>query len=379
MSRTLETGAAGTVNHQRKPLETESSSGALPDWPSSDQASFVSSEESVGLFHSDESIHNESIPETDSSIPSNERLLGTAFVSFMSFALVQMVFAFVADSEAMKGDSAAMIVDALTYLFNWIAEHRKNHFDWNVHANSDRMRRRRKRAYRKMVLQMEILPPLLSVTTLLFVTVIVTYQAVLVLMGLHNPARSAQQPNLHLMMGFSIFNLGLDGLNVFCFARAKHLFGYETMTKEKQQQQQSTEIGASPRGYALATEDTSSSEHNSSHLPSSRDDSENDDTDEDDDDHTNLNMCSAYTHVFADTLRSFAVIIAAVTAEVVSTVTPQEADATAAIVVSVLIALSLIPLFQGLASSLSELKGIYAEEKSELLEQQTWDRESVIT
>ena len=53
------------------------------------------------------------------------------------------------------------------------------------------------------------------------------------------------------------------------------------------------------------------------------------------------------------------------TAELLSSVTPEEADATAAIVVSFLICLTLIPLVQGLMSSVSELKGILAEERAE--------------
>jgi Co/Zn/Cd efflux system component len=67
----------------------------------------------------------------------------------------------------------------------------------------------------------------------------------------------------------------------------------------------------------------------------------------------------------ADTCRSIAVIIAAIIAVVVENVTPEEADASAAVVVSILILLSLLPLFQGLLQSLKELSGIRAEEHSE--------------
>ena len=107
----------------------------------------------------------------------------------------------------------------------------------------------------------------------------------------------------------------------------------------------------------------------------------------------NLNMCSAYTvsalflffshepreqththtrqlilfwqHVFADTLRSIAVVVAAAFAEVSDLVTSEEADATAAVVVSLLIILSLIPLLRGLCVTFSELRAIQAEERSE--------------
>lgn len=78
-------------------------------------------------------------------------------------------------------------------------------------------------------------------------------------------------------------------------------------------------------------------------------------------------QCSAYTHVFADTLRSVAVIIASALSELFDEVTAEEADAAAALVVSLLIVLSLVPLFQGLVRSFSEFLSIRAEEKSEIM------------
>ena len=71
--------------------------------------------------------------------------------------------------------------------------------------------------------------------------------------------------------------------------------------------------------------------------------------------------------MFADTLRSLAVILASALAELVDDVTAEEADAAAAVVVSVLILMSLIPLFQGMVQSVAELLAIRAEEKSEAM------------
>ena len=71
--------------------------------------------------------------------------------------------------------------------------------------------------------------------------------------------------------------------------------------------------------------------------------------------------------MFADTLRSVAVILAAALAELFDAVTAEEADAAAALVVSILILLSLIPLFQGLRQSAGELWAIRAEERSEFM------------
>ena len=280
-----------------------------------------------------------------------------------------------------------MIVDAITYLFNWIAEHRKNNFDHTAQRipnqndmDPARVRRIRKRAYRKMVLQMEIIPPAVSVTTLIAVTIVVVYQAVLVLVY----HKRHENPNLNLMMTFSVVNLGLDGLNVFCFAKAKHLMGYSTTTQNHEQElttvrssSPTTPMSGRRRPYLRAAEESSRSEddeieyrdmtvmsenNGSSNAAMTNGASDNgfgdteqaathidDDGDEDSDhshdDRTNLNMCSAYTHVFADTLRSLAVILASLSAEVIDGITPEEADASAAIIVSILIVLSLVPLF----------------------------------
>jgi Co/Zn/Cd efflux system component len=75
-------------------------------------------------------------------------------------------------------------------------------------------------------------------------------------------------------------------------------------------------------------------------------------------------------HVFADTLRSIAVIVAATVAELADGVTSEEADATAAVVVSVLILLSLLPLLSGLISTFGELRAINAEERDERIGQE---------
>jgi Co/Zn/Cd efflux system component len=342
--------------------------------------------------------------------PSNEKLLSTAFLSFMSFTLVQTVAAVIAGSEAMMGDSAAMFVDALTYLFNLVAERKKNQFDqtWQpCGGDHQHAKRIRQRAKRKMVLTMELVPPLISVTTLIGITIVVTQKAVRVLvLDTHRDVSLQGDPNINLMLFFSSLNLGLDFLNVFCFAKAKHLMGFETGDGHP----------VSPTGIGESYESVDASDFEMIHHDDSTTtttianenglgvgrveahagetirqngedpcrspdppgrkglapvialtDSFASSSDDDDDERSeaNLNMCSAYTHVFADTLRSIAVIIAVMFAKFVGGVTPEEADATAAIVVSGLILLSLLPLFHGLVRTYSELRAIRAEESSE--------------
>jgi Co/Zn/Cd efflux system component len=63
----------------------------------------------------------------------------------------------------------------------------------------------------------------------------------------------------------------------------------------------------------------------------------------------------------ADTLRSIAVFIAAGCAYVFS-LNPAIADATASIVVSIVIAISLGPLLLGLAKTIAEIRNLYEGE-----------------
>lgn len=316
--------------------------------------------------------------------PSNETLLGTAFVSFLSFSLLQLFFAFVAGSEAMMGDSAAMMVDALTYFLNWVAERRKQVLD---RLQIDNVQQERNR--QKQLLYLEILPPLVSVSTLVVVTIVVTKKAIqVIILDRHRDPSEQLIPNVNLMMTFSILNLALDGLNVFCFARAKHLLGYSTHEDQLSDDSEGSDEGHDARVSPVKLSrgsGTYSGLDTSDHelaIPPPPLHGVDDEEDEDDEEHppqghhapsghhnnANLNMCSAYTHVFADTLRSIAVIVAAVLAKLVEGITPEVADSVAAVVVSALILLSLIPLGQGLHNSLAELGHIRAQERTDQIQ-----------
>lgn len=295
--------------------------------------------------------------------PSNKRLLGTACISFMGFASFQMVFAFVAGSQSMLGDSAAMMVDAFTYGFNYLAEQQKNRDDKSSSKSTDVLSfRDRIRLNRKRNLRWELIPPLVSVVTLTIVTAFVLRHAIQVLiLDAHHPTDNQNIPNVTIMLTFSIINLAIDVLNIFCFAKAKHLLGYATVepkitpdrrvAKEswnstQQMEESMTKEMRHIQGERYDEDDTIKEGFAHSHH-----------------DGINLNMCSAYTHVFADTLRSLAVILAAGIALTVHSVTPEVADASAAVVVSDLILVSLVPLVRGLTWTASELCAIAAEER----------------
>lgn len=76
----------------------------------------------------------------------------------------------------------------------------------------------------------------------------------------------------------------------------------------------------------------------------------------------NMNMCSAYTHVMADTMRSIAVLVAAGISYFFH-VEPALVDATAAVIVSVIIALSLGPLVLGLIQTWNELQALKKDQQ----------------
>lgn len=305
----------------------------------------------------------------------------------MGFAAVQTVAAFIAQSEAMLGDSAAMAVDSLAYGFNLYAEREKNQDDFQNQTSEDeevdnvelsreevdnvelsgldrrnntttcdgndddveRDRLEQQFLKRRRHLLLELVPPLMSVSILIIVTIVILHNSIQTLILDKNREESEQtQPNLEVMVAFASVNLLVDLFNVTSFARAKHLMGYNTSEQSDTEQQ-----------YGEVIDDDIHSGSNSNDIVESVTGPE----ESEEDTRVNLNMCSAYTHVFADTIRSLTVIVASVTAEVSKQVTPEEADAAAAVVVSAVILLSLVPLFSGLFRTWRELRSIDAEVK----------------
>lgn len=253
--------------------------------------------------------------------PSNEYVLGVAFYSFLGFVVVQTVFALIADSAAMLADSAAMLVDSITYLLNLLAERIKNR-----PYENDYLKEKRR-------LYLELFPPVVSVATLIVVTVATLRESIDTLT--HEPAQD--DVSLTIMLIFSAGNLILDIVNVTCFARAQLNFGMDLMRKEN----------AVIRDSWRSTEST----------PLLR-------LQNHDDVAVNLNLCSAWTHVCADTMRSAAVLVAAAVA-VLFHLEPDIADSWAAVAVSVIILVSLIPLLQGLCLTAIELYCLLRNKPSE--------------
>lgn len=145
----------------------------------------------------------------------------------------------------MVGDSAAMVIDSLTYLFNSYAEKIKNS---SLEENDDetlsdtekeiqRLGRTRQRLW------LEIIPPLCSVMTLIVLTIYIIIDAFDTLAnpdyevggddGLISTTTNTAEPDIGVMFFFSSLNLLLDILNVTCFARAKHAFGFAVIDKDR--------------------------------------------------------------------------------------------------------------------------------------------------
>lgn len=113
----------------------------------------------------------------------------------------------------MLTDCAAMYVDVLSYLVNFMAERLK-------HGKASKSIRE----LRFHRLYLELVPPLVSVATLVGVTIVSLEQACEVL--LHSDKNAYQTPpDLALMLLFSALNLLLDFVNVSCFARVDQAVG----------------------------------------------------------------------------------------------------------------------------------------------------------
>ena len=235
----------------------------------------------------------------ENKIISNEYALGVAFYSFLGFTIVQAAFATYAQSSAMIADTMAMFVDVGTYLFNLLAERMKNAEIYHISAEQESLQafssyqinRRKIR-----LLYFELIPPLISVSTLLIVTTN-TLEAAISTFIVKDDVEEDDQPHLVIMMSFSSINLLIDFLNVSCFARAKQSYRIITCGRERDED------------MLLHKTDVTTNEDSSASIGienvSNVDDSvlyEDDLSYEDeiiDDPKNNLNMCSAWTVSFA--------------------------------------------------------------------------------
>ena len=209
----------------------------------------------------------------------SQYIQNVAFYSFTLFALGEMFVAiYIARSRAMIADSCAMLIDSMTYLFNSWAERVKNKSSVIDDGNmSQRDKEMKKLEITRQRLLLEIAPPLISVLTLIGLTAWVGGEAVETLLngGEDEESSVSEDPDIVLMFVFSGLNLVLDLVNVMCFARAKHAFGFTVMDRD----------------HRLLNERKSQAEAEGQDVcVDQREENENDAKEE-----VNLNMCSAFT------------------------------------------------------------------------------------
>ena len=195
--------------------------------------------------------------------------------------ILEAIFAVIAGSQSMLEDAEAMSVDALTYLFNLWAEKFKHRpytaKELALPANVREYHREKTRLY------LELVPPFLSVSILIVVTVLALRDA---FESLNQPPDAEEDDvDVNLMLIFSGMNLILDIVNVTCFARAHQAFGLSEVKKEHPVTRYSARN--SERGVELESLVT---HPNGSVSVEMVDDDENES-----DWLVNLNMCSAWT------------------------------------------------------------------------------------
>ena len=140
---------------------------------------------------------------------------------------LQAIFAVLANSKSMMADCEAMSVDALTYLFNLCAERIKSRPYSQEEINMPKWKRIRTRKLKRLYL--ELVPPLISVSTLMVVTILVLKDSLATLYDAKDSTTDDEVVDVHIMLFFSTLNLVLDIVNVTCFAKAKQAFGFNSV------------------------------------------------------------------------------------------------------------------------------------------------------
>ena len=345
--------------------------------------------------------------------PRNTDVLGMAFWSFLGVTTLQACWSVKADSEALWADSIAMFIDAATYLCNMFAERGKSRPISKMEGG--KMLSPAAIAYktRLRILKLELFPPLISVVVLLYLTITTVMEATETLIsskgeGEGDNSGDEEEPDMMVVLVFSVLCLIIDFMNLFCFAKVpNHICHDEPISipnnfRVEVDDSFADQSEASP----LLSNDRSRPRSQPTSLSESTFEEEGSWNDELSTQKINLNMCSAWTvsiqkmykycsvvalficynaiihihilitfssvlyfagihvqHVLADTMRSIALIFAACLSYFTDLVSPAIADASAAIFISFIIFLSCIPLIKGLIKTLCELLQMRRERK----------------
>ena len=232
------------------------------------------------------------------------RPLWLAFVGNTVFTSAQVVGATFANSLAMFSDTSTMFVDSVTYLVSLIAEHQ------------------RARCGPRGAQAAELGASAFSVIALFAVTVFVAHDAVERVYG----GEEEEDVDPAIMLGFTIVNLFVDFFMCAPFVRhvvrrrRRRRFPTEVSLAQVQAssaQPGSPECRVTPYSAEPAAADAAA-DGDGIELNASKE----------------LNLVSAYAHVFADTLRTLTVLTCAVLVYASPSISPATADAVGALVVS---------------------------------------------
>jgi Co/Zn/Cd efflux system component len=234
----------------------------------------------------------------------------------------------------------------MTYLFNYGAERMKHKLEYgsNDDDNSPNGNDEDKRELQRLLL--ELIPPSISASTLTIVTIMTMKQSIKIILS---DTSKENPPDITIMLIFSALNLALDAMNVIEFSRVDHV----VLSMTNVHHQHSHHFHRSHREMVEESITEVTELLKGSQIGNDNDDISKCSSEAD----LNLNMCSAWTHIAADTLRSISVLVAAsFSALFPQYLSPMHADSLGAILVSLVILISLLPLFQGMVNTAMEIR-----------------------
>ncbi|GBG33711.1 Metal tolerance protein 1 [Hondaea fermentalgiana] len=206
---------------------------------------------------------------------------------FGGFAILQLIAALASQSLALLSDAASMLVDTMSYGLNLYAEQRK----------------RKQRLSALDLVRLEVFVPLFSAACLTFILIAVCWAALADLAQPQSPGGKTVREGWPLI--FASANLAIDLVCTWRFLRRAQGNPLEFVMSSSTSQGRSWIEDSSPR---------------------------------------NVNMCSAWTHIIADTLRSITVLCASLLAGLHPNWNSNRVDSFAALVVSAIIFMVTIPL-----------------------------------
>jgi len=252
----------------------------------------------------------------------NQDLLGFAATSFLLFFIAEFIAAAISGSLSLLADAAAMAVDVATYGCNMMAERIKERDGINS---------------RKARVMIEVIIPGFAIMTLFGVTIYFTWVAVGVLQT--HEADKDDNVNIVYLYAFSSVNFVIDVLCIGMF----YFRGSEVFLERRQallpqlsldtsiHSNDSDEFGSLDGDDFYQEKSPSSSSTQGKAV-----------------DRRNLNMISAFAHMGGDSLRTVSVLAAALISTL-SGASVDLCDAWAAIVVSGIIVLFMLPLVVDIA------------------------------